>query len=198
MGLSKTSVPVRCGAVCMTLLGVCIEARAAGLREPLRVNPDAALVNEFQKRVADYVKLHKAKAGQLPSLKPTDSPETLQKYKEALAHEIQAGRDQAKQGDIFTPPIAAEFRRLIKIAMRRTERAHRIRASLRRGEPVSLKLAVNGQYPSTVPLETTPATLLGNLPELPPEVEYRVVGRSLVLRDVTANLIVDFLPKAID
>jgi len=36
-----------------------------------------------------------------------------------------------------------------------------------------------------------------NLPELPPQLEYRVVGRSLILRDSEANLIVDFIRDAI-
>jgi hypothetical protein len=35
--------------------------------------------------------------------------------------------------------------------------------------------------------------LLRKLPDLPPELEYRIVGRSLILRDVKANLIVDIL-----
>jgi hypothetical protein len=35
------------------------------------------------------------------------------------------------------------------------------------------------------------------LPQLPKEVEYRFVGRDLILRDVAANLIVDFLPNAV-
>jgi hypothetical protein len=30
-----------------------------------------------------------------------------------------------------------------------------------------------------------------NLPPVPPEVEYRVVGHALILRDIDANLIVD-------
>ena len=34
-------------------------------------------------------------------------------------------------------------------------------------------------------------TLLQKLPDLPPELEYRIVGRHIVLLDVTANVIVD-------
>jgi len=69
--------------------------------------------------------------------------------------------------------------------------------SLRRSEPVVLPLKVNRAYPEGVPLETTPPSLLAKLPELPAELEYRVVGHALVLRDATANLIVDFLPDVI-
>jgi len=35
------------------------------------------------------------------------------------------------------------------------------------------------------------------LPALPPELQYRMVGRDLVLVDVHASLIVDILPQAL-
>ena len=75
--------------------------------------------------------------------------------------------------------------------------AARIQDSLQRAEPVQLELQVNAVYPASVPLQSTPPSLLLNLPKLPPEVDYRVVGDKLVLRDVEANLIVDFIPHAI-
>jgi hypothetical protein len=56
---------------------------------------------------------------------------------------------------------------------------------------------VNGPYPEGVPLETMPPTLLGSFPKLPPELDYRFIGSTLVLRDVTANLIIDLMPNAI-
>jgi hypothetical protein len=57
------------------------------------------------------------------------------------------------------------------------------------------KLRVNQRYPQGVPLQSTPPTLLLNLPQLPKELEYRIVGRDLVLRDIGANLVVDYLPN---
>ena len=56
-----------------------------------------------------------------------------------------------------------------------------------------MKIDINTVYPTTLPLITFPAGLLRKLPDLPPELEYRIVGRSLLLRDVKANLIVDVL-----
>ena len=38
-----------------------------------------------------------------------------------------------------------------------------------------------------------PPKLLLRLPRLPEEVEYRFLGRHLILRDVGANVIVDFI-----
>ena len=56
---------------------------------------------------------------------------------------------------------------------------------------------MNGIYPPKVPLQSTTPSLLANLPPLPKEIEYRIVNDDLVLHDITANIIVDFLPHAI-
>ena len=75
--------------------------------------------------------------------------------------------------------------------------ARGIRESLRHAEPVTLSLRVNDEYPDKVPLQSTPPTLLMNLPKLPKELDYRVIGRALALRDCDANIIVDFIPDVI-
>jgi hypothetical protein len=131
----------------------------------------------------------------LPALKPTDSRETITRREADLGRLIQQARPGAAQGVFFTAPIAAEFRRLIGIALRGRSEA-RIVKSLQHAEPVEGQLKVNAPYPP-VPLQSMPPTLLGNLPELPPGLDYRVVGHALVLRDVQANLVLDFIRGAI-
>jgi hypothetical protein len=42
-----------------------------------------------------------------------------------------------------------------------------------------------------------PPTVLVNLPSLPDEVEFRFVGKYLILRDTHADVIVDFIADAI-
>ena len=175
-------------ASALTLKPVKDEAQTA-------VNPDALLVQEFEKRIAEYVKLHKNAGSRLPPLKSTASQEKIRHHQHELREEILAHRSGAVQGNIFTPPISAEFRRLIGIAYQ-AEDQH-IQESLKRSEPVKLQFRVNKEYPDDKPLQTMPSSLLLNLPQLPPEVEYRLVGRDLVLRDIGANLIVDFLQRAI-
>jgi hypothetical protein len=56
---------------------------------------------------------------------------------------------------------------------------------------------VNGIYPDASPVQTTPPTILMALPELPMELRYRFVDRSLVLLDNKTNLIVDFLHEVL-
>lgn len=65
------------------------------------------------------------------------------------------------------------------------------------GVPGDVKVAVNARYPPNVPYTTLPPALLLRLPTLPDGLEYRFVGRALILRDVDAALIVDFLPNAL-
>ena len=60
--------------------------------------------------------------------------------------------------------------------------------------PKGVKVTVNSMYPTTIPLVTFPAKLLKTLPDLPPELEYRIVNRDLILRDVEGNYVVDVMP----
>lgn len=162
------------------------------------VNPGAALTQEFENRVAEYLKLRKSAEATLPPLrKPTDSPEKLRRHQHALRKAIVARRSGAVQGNFFTPEISAEFHRLIGIAYQAD--AKRIRESFLHAEPGTrlLHVRVNHEYPDSKPLQSMPPSLLSNLPALPPELEYRTVGRDLVLRDVGANLIVDVVPGVI-
>jgi hypothetical protein len=181
---------------CTALLLLACAFRALA-QTPDAVNRDSALIGDYTKRVAAYVDLHKKARSEVKGLKPTSSPEEITQYEHRLAHEIHKLRDGTSQGNIFTPEIAGEFRRLIGITMQ-GNRGNRVQQSLQHAEPVRLPtLRVGGEYPEGVPLQSTPPTVLGNLPTLPPELEYRVVSHDLVLRDIDANLIVDILRNAI-
>ena len=161
------------------------------------VNADAVIMGDFEKQVKEYVKLHKKAEAGLPRQKPTDSPHILNERRRMLASRIQTARAQAKQGDLFSPQVSELYKRLIVMAYQASGPA-KVGTSLRHDEPVhELRLQVNAVYPETVPLQTTPPSILTNLPPLPPELDYRIVGANLVLRDTGANLIVDYLPAAI-
>jgi hypothetical protein len=63
--------------------------------------------------------------------------------------------------------------------------------------PGTMKLRVNTRYPDTVPLSTVPPQVLQGLPDLPEEMEYRFIGNGLILNDVHAHLIADFVEDAL-
>lgn len=159
------------------------------------VNANAQLVADFDNRVAGYMKLRAQAESGLPPLKPTDSLAAIKKHEQALAQRIRQARANAHKGDIFDPPITAEFRRLIAIALSGSKT--QIERSLKHSEPVNPTVRVNGPYPSAVPLQSTPPDLLQNLPQLPRELEYRPIGHNLILRDTGANLVVDIAEQVI-
>jgi hypothetical protein len=151
---------------------------------------------EFQERIAAYLALRKTVTDQLPKLKPTPSAKDLTDRQALLASSLAKARAGVAQGDVFTPEVAMEFRRLGRLAMKGSDGA-RVHKSLKSAEPVQVTVRVNEPYPPRLPLQSTPPTLLMGLPKLPKELEYRLVGRTLVLRDSEANLVVDYLPEAI-
>jgi hypothetical protein len=151
--------------------------------------------SDFSNRLNSYLELKKQEAKQ--PIKPGNSTEKINSQRQDAAAKMRAARSTAKQGDIFTPAIAAYFKKQIAATLS-GPRGRRIRASLNHAEPIKgINLAVNESYPSTVPLQSTPPSLLKNLPQLPRELEYRIVNRALVLRDSEVNLIIDFIPNAL-
>jgi hypothetical protein len=186
-------------AIFLLLLIACGPVRGAQVasKGAPAVNPDAALVMDFEKQVKEYMKLRKKAEAGISALKPTDSAHQINQHRRLLAANIREARPLAKQGDMFSPDISQEFRRLISMAYQGGAAA-KVRSSLRHDEPVNdVRVQVNAIYPENIPLQTTPPSILLNLPELPRELDYRIVGRTLVLRDAGANLIVDYIPGAI-
>jgi hypothetical protein len=159
-----------------------------------RLNAD--LIQEFQTKAAAYVDIHREAEKELGAAKRRSTATQLAVHERKLAEKIRHLRGHSVQGEIFTPRIAAEIRRLTGAAVEGV-RGVRVEKSLARAEPVRFKLVVNREYPQSVPLQSVPPTLLLYLPELQTELEYRIVGHTLILRDTGANLVVDFMPEAI-
>lgn len=160
------------------------------------VNPRAAVLADFQQRIDDYVALHDKVEKGPAEQKETKDPADIRRAQTLLAERIRAARKDAKPGDIFTPEIRTEFRRLMYPELK-GQTGRDTKAIIKEDAPAKVRLKVNASYPEGQPLPTVPANLLGNLPRLPEDLEYRIVGKDLILRDVDANLIVDFIPNAI-
>jgi hypothetical protein len=147
---------------------------------------------EFQARVKAYVQLRKSVETAVPAAKPTDNPDQIKARRLLLAQKMMVARKDAKRGDIFTREISEEFRKQIRRTFSGRE-GRVLRRTIRQGDPVKLRLLVNQTYPEDFPVTTMPPTLLAELPKLPPEVEYRVVGRDFVLQDAELRLVLDFI-----
>lgn len=160
------------------------------------VNADAKVLQEFQQRIDEYVKLRKTAGKDTPPLKETADPADIQAAQDALAEKIRAARAGARQGDIFTPDAQKLFRRLMEPAVKGRE-AQATKKAVKEDAPDKMPLKVNAKYPEQEPLPTIPPNVLMRLPKLPEDLEYRIVRDHLILRDARANLIVDFVPNAI-
>jgi hypothetical protein len=178
----------------MLLAMVSLTGVSNAQQSPPGVGENAKLSADFESRATRYLNLRKQVAGK--SSGKSDSPQEIAANQKLLAERIKSGRPNARQGEIFTPELTAFFRRQIKATLRGPKSAE-IRASLQHAEPVNMKLAVNQTYPEKVPLQSTPPSLLLNLPAAPDGLEYRIVGSDLVLRDTEANIVVDFIPELI-
>jgi hypothetical protein len=63
--------------------------------------------------------------------------------------------------------------------------------------PGDLSRRINRAYPTGQPLASMPARILAALPRLPDDLQYRFLGRALILIDTRTNLILDRMPCAI-
>ena len=152
----------------------------------------------FNDRVQAYVKMQKNLEASLSTLKPTKDVAKIVDHEHALTKKITDARRGARQGDIFTHEVTERFRKIIRREFLGPE-GRLARRTIRQDEPSKIvgHLHVNDVYPEEIPLTTMPPTLLSKLPQLPPELAYRIVGRDLTLKDTKTGLIVDLIPNAI-
>jgi hypothetical protein len=159
------------------------------------INAQGAATLEFKKRIDAYMKIHNEAESKVPSLKRTDDPKEISEREKALGEMIMTLRANTQPGDIFAPDYQPYFIKIIQDDFKTRSAADR--KAMISELPRNMKVDINTVYPTTMPLETFPPALLRKLPDLPPELEYRIVGRSLILRDAKANLIVDILRNVV-
>jgi hypothetical protein len=148
---------------------------------------------EFSDRVQKYVQLHKSVEGTVPKLKATNEPELIAAHQKIMARKIKAARAHAKRGDIFTPAAREAFVKAMSSEFQGPQASH-AKATIKQGAPLNkVHVHVNQIYPESIPYTSVPPTMLQKLPKLPEEVAYRAVSSDLVLLDVKANLVVDYL-----
>ena len=104
-------------------------------------------------------------------------------------------RPNARQGELFMPQIAPALRRHIAEAFNSPMRDLLIdELAEQNTQPANSTVpAINQEL--TAP--RVPPRLSEILPPLPKQLEYDFAGRTLVLRDVDAELVIDFLPDAL-
>lgn len=150
----------------------------------------------FANRTKEYVKLRNGVEGKLQKLSKDSTPEQIASHKKAFEGGVRAARAAAKAGDIFSKAAAEYLRRLIRTEFKGQDRGE-VKEAILDAETAAVPLKVNYPYPETTEVSTVPPTVLLKLPELPKELNYRFVGRHLLLMDKDNGLILDYMLNAL-
>jgi hypothetical protein len=153
---------------------------------------DAELVSDFKRRVDRYMKLHDKVQRQGTRQRERDDIGENLVSQQAMAMRIRFERHDARPGDLFSPPIAMALRRVMDPELRGPS-TMRVRESIREDAPVTFVLVVNGSFPEGGSRSTMPGNVLQILPALPNRLEYRIIDTHLVLIDLDADIVVDYM-----
>jgi len=157
-----------------------------------------AVAEEFETRVRAYVALHRRLEGAVPTITVSDNYAEVSAAIDALAAKISAARQAARRGDVFTPVVECWFREMIDRSLRGCD-TNAVHAAINEENPPNIVFAlqINGRWPERASLGPMPPQLLADLPQLPDDLQYRFLDRDLVLWDSHANLVVDFIRRAL-
>jgi hypothetical protein len=177
---------------------------------PPQTMADAKGLTEFANKVQAYVVLHNKVEAALAKLPAQTEPAKVTAHQKALAEGIRQSGPRPRPGHVFVPNIQPFFKRLLAPELKGPGSAE-TREKVGEGNPKPAKglpkdpdvkpkdvpLVPYADYPLDAPVSTVPAPVLLRMPQLPKELEYRFVGKSLVLRDTVANIIVDVVSGAV-
>ena len=158
---------------------------------------DKQVFAAFEKRVKEYSKLREDLEGKMPKLSKEAKPEEIEAHKKLFQERVRTARSTAKHGDLFTPDVAALIRTIVKDEFKGRERVELRDTVLRESDTKAVPLRVNYPYPESQELLEMPPTLLLRLPQMPKQLRYRFVGRSMLLVDRENGLIVDYMTNAV-
>lgn len=178
------------------LISLSLPADAASQQQTPRVNPNAAVISAFMKRVDAYVAVHKKHEDTLPKLSKDATPQQIDQHQRALLTLMQEARKNARPGELLTPAMQRVIRNLLRPIFAGQAGLQIKNEILDKEYKGDVKVAVNGRYPDEVPISTMPPQVLEGLPKLPEELEYRFIQHTLILFDPHAHIIADYMVRA--
>lgn len=151
-------------------------------------------LTDFTVRVDAYAELRRGLQERLPEVTGTNDVREIRRERRSLAHAIRGARVGAIRGEFFTPATSAQLHLVLERVL-----DTRMCASIMEDNPGAggFPRAIDGTYPDGKTFSTMPGLLLARLPGLPDDIQFRFVGRDLILYDVRANTIIDRMPDAI-
>jgi hypothetical protein len=181
--------------VLLVVLGAAATVATARAPHQQGINPDAATIADFNKRVEAYVALHNKVDAMLPEPSADGRPEAVVEHQRAFAKMMAQERPNAQAGDIMTKPMRNVVRRLLA-GVFRGPNGREIKHSILDEFTGNFVLRVNQPYPDNMPFSSVPLPILEDLPKLPDALAYRFVGQRLILLDPHGRLVVDIMEKA--
>ena len=171
---------------------------ASGFAEAqVNKSDDAQAMGQFETAIAEYMALRERLGTErLTGPRVNSTAGQLNQASDALAAAIRRARAKAKPGDVFQPVVSDMFKRRV-VEIVRQQNLGPVLAEIDDEGPSTVTPAIHLRFPGAAPMATMPPSLLNALPPLPKALEYRIVGQYLVLRDVEAAMIVDFIPATI-
>lgn len=190
----------------------CSSGTKENIAPPQTTEMDAETLRKFQHEIEEYVELRKDALKDIKPLDPKSTPAEADRYQTELTNAIIAYRKGSKRGEIFKPEVEQAVRRTLNREFSSSQGPGLLK-DIRQGNPrvegnplpqdpskevkKNVTVAVNVRYPETAPYSSVPPSLLLKLPLLPPQVRYRFIGRTLILRDTEADVILDFIPDVV-
>jgi hypothetical protein len=165
----------------------------SGPSDHLSPDAKAAAIKAFQERLAAYTAWRNKVESTVPQLTETSDPNKIAARERALGEALIKARGNAQVGEYLIKEFIPVLEQTIKADFAKRTAAEKKALTLEL--PKGMKFGINQIYPTTIPLATFPGNLLEALPDLPPELEYRIVHRHLILHDVEGNYVVDMAPN---
>jgi hypothetical protein len=158
---------------------------------------DTPVVEEFQRRLRQYDAVRRRLDAALPVQVVSSNAAVITAIRDAHNKALRSERLTARQGDMFFPAVQALFRRLILDSLDGVAPEVFLMTVTEDDAGPMAAPYVNASYPDGIALTTMPPQLLQIHPRLPLGLEYRFIGRDLILWDVHAGLIIDIIPRAL-
>jgi hypothetical protein len=171
---------------------------SCGVQPVTATAAELPIVEEFTRRIDAYMNIHDDVERRLAAPRVFDDPEDLFNAMRAMRSGIRLARPDARPGAVFTADVSALIRarlaqRLVVCNYSAEDVLEFLNEERMPGVPAP---RVNEPFPWSVGSAMWP-TLLGALPPLPSELQYRFFDRDLVVIDMHADLVVDVMKNAL-
>lgn len=152
----------------------------------------------FEKRLGQYIEMHRRLEGPLPPLAATRDMDEVDRLMADLRRRITAERRTQGQGYLVPPGMIEVLRARIAGGLSPDAIGEAMIDIDEHTPPDLPPVRVNEPLPENAPFGLVPPDALKALPHLPPELRWVVLSKALLIWDHHADLVVDIAPGVFD